>query len=390
MIYNFLVSIPDYRKWVYKNLDLISGKSDFYKSNYAYSLEEYLKNVMKSSYDKYSYAISYIENNQDMAGYYYLLKKERLYFEKALKISDLKELISHIGKIEFTKLPSTKKSIYTELCQEVRNSVKKAVGKINEHYSNEIIEINLKNSKEYGIINKLFEIVLLFDEKFKEEKYQSGYLDFNDLEHLTISLLSVDGKLKEEFWHLRDSFEEILVDEYQDTNDVQEAIFTLLKKENNLFTVGDIKQSIYRFRHANPDLFLERMDDYNQCKTGEVVNLNANYRCHQNIVDAVNMIFSFIMSKELSGIDYKSAKLIAKGDFSDVDKLKMSCDVKIALTDKSDEDEDFDDDDDAFEALLDALSEDTEDDSEIDQLAQLLDSYMEAQQRFMEVSGLME
>ena len=341
MIYNFLVSIPDYRKWVYKNLDLISGKSEFYKSNYAYSLEEYLKNVMKSSYDKYSYAISYIENNQDMAGYYDLLKEERLYFEKALKISDLKELISHIGKIEFTKLPSTKKSIYTELCQEVRNSVKKAVGKINEHYSNEIIEINLKNSKEYGIINKLFEIVLLFDEKFKEEKYQSGYLDFNDLEHLTISLLSVDGKLKEEFWHLRDSFEEILVDEYQDTNDVQEAIFTLLKKENNLFTVGDIKQSIYRFRHANPDLFLERMDDYNQCKTGEVVNLNANYRCHQNIVDAVNMIFSFIMSKELSGIDYKSAKLIAKGDFSDVDKLKMSCDVKIALTDKSDEDEDF-------------------------------------------------
>lgn len=340
-IYNFLISIPDYRTWVYKNLDLISGKSDFYKSHFALSLKDYFNNVLKSSYEKYTYLISYIENNQDMAGYYDLLKEERLCFEKGLKIDDLKELINHIGNIEFKKLPSTKKSIYTELCQDVRNSVKKAIGKINEHYSDKIIEIDLKNSKEYGIINKLFEIVLLFDEKFKEEKYQSGYLDFNDLEHLTISLLSENGKLKEEFLYLKDSFNEILVDEYQDTNDVQEAIFTLLKKDNNLFTVGDIKQSIYRFRHANPDLFLERMDDYINCNTGEVVNLNANYRCHQNIVDTVNMIFSFIMSKELSGIDYGSAKLIAKGDFSDFDSKKMSCDVKIAITDKSDEDEDF-------------------------------------------------
>ncbi len=340
-IYNFLISIPDYKNWVYKNLDLISGKGDFYKSHFAYSLKEYLKNVMKSSFEKYSYAISYIENNQDMTGYLDLLKEERLYFKNALEIDDLKELITHIGNIEFAKLPSTKKSIYTELCQEVRNSVKKAVAKINEHYSDKIIEINLKNSKEYGIINKLFEIVLLFDKKFKEEKYQSGYLDFNDLEHLTISLLSEDGKLKEEFYHLKDSFNEILVDEYQDTNDVQEAIFSLLKKGNNLFTVGDIKQSIYRFRHANPDLFLLRMDDYTVNKTGEVVNLNANYRCHPNIVDAVNMIFSFIMSKELSGVDYSKAKLISKGEFSDIDKTKMSCDVKIAVTDKSDEDEDF-------------------------------------------------
>lgn len=340
-IYNFLVSIPNYHQWVQRSLDLISGKYDFYKSCYAVKLFDFTVSTMRAADAKYDYVLSILEGNGDFSSYYDFFKEEGMYFKNALKKDNLKDLINYIGTINFARLPSSKKSVYTEMAKNIRDTVKEAVKKITEIYSEEIIEINLKNTKDYDIINKLFEIVLVFDEKFKEEKYQSGLLDFNDLEHLTIHLLSDNGSLREEFIPLRDSFFEILVDEYQDTNDVQEMIFSLLKKDNNLFTVGDIKQSIYRFRHANPDLFLNRINLYKNEQCGEIVNLNANYRCHENVVDVVNKIFSFLMSEEISKIDYEENKLIAMGEFPGVDKKKMSSDVKIALMDKDDDEDSY-------------------------------------------------
>ena len=181
---------------------------------------------------------------------------ERQLFEAALKADDLKNLLIKTNEITFVRMPNTKKSIVAELIKNVRDTVKGIITKINEIYSLEIIEINLKNTKDYGIINKLFEIVLEFDEKFKNEKYQAGYLDFKDLEHLTISLLEEDGTLREEFIPLRDSFDEILVDEYQDTNKNQNNIvFNLAKAldSQNIFVVGDDDQIIFSFQGAKLD-----------------------------------------------------------------------------------------------------------------------------------------
>ena len=341
-VYNFLISIPDYKEWVKKSLYKISGEDDFYNSIYAKSLNKFIKNTFLSCIEKYSFIISLVKDNPDMQVYYDFFKEESLYFKRVLECDDLKETLELVNNIEFKRLPTVKNSIYLELIKQVRDKVKKHIIKINETYSQKIIEINLKNTKDYDIINKLFKVVLLFDEKFKQEKYQSGYLDFNDLEHLTIELLCDNGCLREEFIPLRDSFNEILVDEYQDTNDVQERIFTLLKKDNNLFTVGDIKQSIYRFRNANPNLFLRRIKEYRDNNSGEVVNLNLNYRCHPNVVDTVNMIFSFLMSKDISGIDYdKEEKLICGGDFSKNSSHHFSTEIKLAINERLGEEEGF-------------------------------------------------
>ncbi len=159
------------------------------------------------------------------------------------------------------------------------------------------------------LVRVLFETVRRYDARFTEKKQKRGLVDFGDLEHYALRLLvGEDGKRTPLAAELAGRFDEVLVDEYQDTNAAQDALFSALSKgESNLFLVGDVKQSIYGFRQAMPEIFIRRRDGY-PSYDGEhfpaSITLGNNFRSRREVTDAVNFVFRLLMTREAGGVDY--------------------------------------------------------------------------------------
>ena len=169
----------------------------------------------------------------------------------------------------------------------------------------------------------LMQLVLDFDAAFADAKRRRGIVDFADLEHMTLALLRApDGSPTPLAAELAGQFEEILVDEYQDTNAVQDAIFTVLAR-HNLFMVGDVKQSIYRFRLADPSIFLDRYNAYpDEAEPGQPrrVVLSSNYRSRADVLGACNALFSRLFSPSLGELVYSEREYLRPGrPFPDTD-----------------------------------------------------------------------
>ena len=165
----------------------------------------------------------------------------------------------------------------------------------------------------------LLSLVQDFAGRFRTEKLRRKKLDFSDLEHETIRLLGAPDAPSEAAEELADQFREILVDEYQDSNAVQERIFHAISREGrNLFLVGDVKQSIYRFRLAEPELFLKKYDTYpaaDHAEAGEPrkILLSRNFRSRAEILHAVNDVFSLVMSREAGELQYGADEMLYHG-----------------------------------------------------------------------------
>lgn len=149
-------------------------------------------------------------------------------------------------------------------------------------------------------------------------------MDFNDLEHLALAILSDNGRPSHIAQELRNYYKEILIDEYQDTNLVQESILQQIalpdEAKGNLFMVGDVKQSIYRFRLAEPTLFMQKYERYQTDgkDTGLRIDLAKNFRSRKVVLDTTNFIFRQIMDKEVGEIDYnKEAELVLGATFKE-------------------------------------------------------------------------
>jgi len=151
----------------------------------------------------------------------------------------------------------------------------------------------------------LVKLILEFDKRYTDEKRDSGKVDFSDLEHLTLKLLEKEDLARD----IREKYKFIFVDEYQDTNGVQEAILLRISN-NNLFMVGDVKQSIYGFRGCNPLIFAQKLVDY---PDENKASLNYNYRSSTAVVDTVNEVFSKTMTQEFSGVDYAKTCPLKEG-----------------------------------------------------------------------------
>ncbi len=160
----------------------------------------------------------------------------------------------------------------------------------------EIIAAYMDNQK---MVEKLLKITLELESRLDEFKKESGSYSFSDIARFALKALRKPEIQKE----MRDSFDYIMVDEYQDTSDVQEEVVSLISR-NNVYMVGDIKQSIYRFRNANCSIFQDKYVAYKNHEGGEEIDLNASYRSRKEIVDIVNNIFSSIMKPEYNVIDY--------------------------------------------------------------------------------------
>ena len=148
-------------------------------------------------------------------------------------------------------------------------------------------------------IGQLFDLVLELDERYRERKREQRLVDFGDFEHLALGIL----RQPEAAEYYRQRYQEIYIDEYQDTSSIQEAILLAIARDN-VFMVGDVKQSIYRFRHARPGIFISRFDRYRQAGTGSLITLNRNFRSVPGVLGAVNEVFAQLMSPEAGEIDY--------------------------------------------------------------------------------------
>lgn len=155
--------------------------------------------------------------------------------------------------------------------------------------------------KEEKVLSELKNLVFEFEKIYKNKKREENYLDFSDMEHEFIKLLEKDALVEK----LQKQFSYIFFDEYQDSNDIQNYIVDKLKNKNNLFFVGDVKQSIYGFRNARPELFLEKLESYEKDPDSVRINLSKNFRTDKDLIDFNNYIFDNLMTKNNSDIAYK-------------------------------------------------------------------------------------
>lgn len=206
------------------------------------------------------------------------------------------------------------------------NSAKSAVGKLKDVF-NSTEELCAADAARAGdCVKVLCRLVKSFSVKLAELKKQKNLYSFSDIEHAALNLLCEykDGEVCVRQSDLCSRFKEVLVDEYQDTNDLQDAIFYALSDSGrNLFLVGDVKQSIYRFRRANPSNFIFKKETYPEYD-GEnypaKISLSGNFRSRADVCDFVNFIFRLIMVKESAEMDYlPDDELRAMGSFADID-----------------------------------------------------------------------
>ncbi len=163
------------------------------------------------------------------------------------------------------------------------------------------------------LADTLIDIVLEFSKRYREKKLELKAAEFNDIQHYALEILrDSNGNPTDVAENLKEKYREIIIDEYQDSSNIQEEIFTSFSRGNNMFMVGDIKQSIYKFREANPELFKEKYNSYGQSDNSVLIPLFENYRSKSCIIDFCNTIFSQLMSDEFGDIDYNAEGVALK------------------------------------------------------------------------------
>ena len=261
--------------------------------------------------------------------------------ERLTSCKDLEEQAAKVPAVTFARLPSKKDDSVDpakrELAKAIRNSVKDTLSDLSESYFKTPLELAVEQGKACREpLRMLLDLVLEFDRRLLAAKQERHLIDFSDMEHYALQILLKREKVEETggtgtdhaetkyrivpsdvAMEYRQYFQEILIDEYQDSNLVQEYLLSAISGEEegryNRFMVGDVKQSIYKFRLARPELFLEKYDTYQE--TGDLcrIDLAKNFRSRIQVVDAVNDVFSRIMSREIGGIAYDDKAALYPG-----------------------------------------------------------------------------
>lgn len=236
-------------------------------------------------------------------------------------------LYREFDNLEFSRLPKCGKEANPIIKEEVKGARDDVKGRLNrikkDLISGSSGELTSDLRQLYPVMNSLGSLVSEFAGKYQDKKKQKNVIDFNDLEHYCLKVLTnrTEGKVlpTQAALALRELFEEIYIDEYQDSNLTQEVILGMVSREEmgepNIFMVGDVKQSIYRFRQAKPELFIKKLRTYSgdsQSKYRKIL-LNKNFRSREDIIRAVNLIFSRIMSESLGEIEYTEDEKLNAG-----------------------------------------------------------------------------
>ena len=306
------------------------GKSiSEYRSYVDASLKESLGNII-SEYEK---AIECIKNDEGILPYLPMYVEEYDGFKKLFEnFEDRKIAKNVIDNIVFSRLGAKKKTAQEDnvaFVKRVRTDANKEFKNIKEMY----LYSDEKIVEELKLMNPFVETLCTLTREFREEyqrlKAEENVMDFADLEHYSIRLLDENEDVRT---LLKNKYVEILVDEYQDTNAVQAHLFELLSNGNNLFMVGDVKQSIYSFRNSNPAFFVDKYNnfDFDGNNEGTKILLSQNFRSSNGVLGFVNSIFSKIMSTEAGGVDYNEEHALVYGN----DTIKdINCSAEVHIID---------------------------------------------------------
>ncbi|MBT9830978.1 helicase-exonuclease AddAB subunit AddA [Clostridium baratii] len=374
-LYRFSMSGPWPEKWLIDKAEEfnISSLGELDKTVWV----EVLKNDISMEVDRfinlYYKAIEMINDTEGIEEYLDTFNDElsRLINLKESLDLGLSEIYDKLFKISFGRLKSIRKNKVSDvdvqnLVKSIRDEVKKKICKLQDDIfmlsPAEMLEgINLT----YPFMKKLSEITLEFSKRFSERKKEKNMLDFNDLEHLCLKILidktedgdTIPSKVSENF---RELFDEVLVDEYQDSNNVQEAIINLVSRKNtdnpNVFMVGDVKQSIYRFRQAKPELFLEKYNTYSRNDEGKnkVIQLYKNFRSREEVINAVNYIFKEVMSLNVGELEYTEDEALNLGaNFKELNEegAYKGGEVELHILDKNITSENEDEDEEDIDSI---------------------------------------
>ncbi len=354
-VYDFIQSIPNSFQWLASEVEQLQADEERFKQSWAY---QYVQEQITVDLER---AMDYLVSTKELVDENNI---ESISIKAQKDINLLEELISLMDRqnhdlfavaitgIKFETFVAKKedKLNFEEIKEEVkylRDQGKSIIKNIAEKYMykslNEIVEeIRLT----YDDAKCLQGLVEQFHQMYGEKKREKGLIDFNDAEHFALKILE-DQQVAAEY---RDKFQCIFVDEYQDSNVVQETLIGKIKRENNLFMVGDIKQSIYKFRLAEPEIFMGKYEKYRnrQVPMSIKIDLNQNFRSKQGVIDFTNMIFECTMTKDTCGMDYdEDAKLYNGLGYSG----QLAYPAEVHMVDESMDDDMADDIDDEIKEM---------------------------------------
>ena len=339
LIKDFCVKDDKYiREYILKMDCLIETKTDKY---------EYLSNYITVNFDenKINEDINLFEQllinrinevsilldeikDYSEADYYEKLSKS---LNGLIKSKSYKDILYYSSNLDMPYAPRGSSEELKELKKKIGDSIKD-LKKICKYNSIEEIKKYILMTKDY--VEIIIDIITRLNKELDDFKFKNDLYTFNDIAILAINLVKNNDKVRKD---LTKSFKEIMVDEYQDTNDLQEELVSLISN-NNVYMVGDIKQSIYRFRDANPDIFKDKYDLYRDNELGYKIDLNKNFRSRNEVLDNINLIFDLLMDKNIGGSDYINDGRMIFGNKLYLDKGKVSCDNNMEIINYNTED----------------------------------------------------
>ncbi len=352
-IYSYIQSNPFPEKWLTEKIEMFNLSN---KLEDDFSTTPWGKELLNEVEDELIDSIASLEAiSKKMYGEPELEKFWQTIRNDMDKLQELKNNLDSWDKayqinqtLKFVTWPRQKvESQMKDYAKQIRDDVKKKLSKVLDR----ILIYDSKQANQdiydmYETLQKLKDMILEFDQEFSKRKREKNIVDFNDIEHLALHVLlkEENGKIKpsEVAKRYQEKYVEIAIDEYQDSNLVQEYILNSVSKGNNIFMVGDVKQSIYKFRQAMPELFLDKYRKYKnkedkQKKDDLKIQLFKNFRSRDNILQFTNLIFQNIMSSNLGDIEYNQEEYLNLG--ADYPATKQDLKTEINIIDLSEEQE---------------------------------------------------
>ena len=391
-IYSYISSSPYPLKWLNEKIEMFNIENELDKD---FSQTPWGKVLLKEMDEEATDDITILEDSIEGLEYEKDLDEFKQAIESDIKqLKTLKENLNNWDKsyeiaqnIKFITWPRKKVE------SEVKDEIKKIRDNVKKKFNKKLDKIFVSDSRQsnqdifdmYDILKKLENLIIEFDDIFSKKKRDKNIVDFTDIEHFALNILVKDVEITtdengekheniiktEVAKKYTEKFEEIAIDEYQDSNLVQEFILSSISRGNNMFMVGDVKQSIYRFRQAMPKLFLDKYSNYKSVEDkqnclGRKIQLFKNFRSRDNVLDFTNLIFKDIMSKALGEVDYTEDEYLNFGA-EDYKKINQNLKTEIDIIDIKQSDENKEDNQEK-ESSYEAYSENSDDSEELEHL----------------------
>lgn len=317
-LYQFSISYPWPKEWLEekRNIFALETLEELENTEIMAELKSYLKAIIRELNRKINRALDLCDKVAGPYMYKETLQKEEAFINALLTKDSYQEYAEVFETLSWDRLSAKRdKNVDPSLREEVkaiRDDIKKTMNDLEKAYFFQPVEEMLEDIKGVKApMNALIHLTIAFSEEYARQKEERGIVDFNDLEHYALQILVNKEEVKPTLvaMELSEEYDEILIDEYQDSNLVQELILNSISKEKfgtpNVFMVGDVKQSIYKFRMARPELFMKKYNTYpTEDSSYQRIDLHKNFRSRDVVLTPINYIFEQIMTKELGGIIY--------------------------------------------------------------------------------------